>query len=98
MNDIKTIDPQEFRETGFLQEVNRQFMHPLGLAFSVIVDNETGQETLGPIWDYRDDPEGIRYGDDVDSSKAANVRALWVSKEESRLNRWGWMIQPVSGV
>src|ERR1035441_2858295 len=30
--DIKRIDPREFQNLGFLQEANRLFFHPLGLA------------------------------------------------------------------
>lgn len=58
----KRIDIKEFREKGFLQEVNRKFFHPLGLALEVIINDGTGEETLGGMWDYRDDPEGIFFG------------------------------------
>ena len=44
MSDVKFIDIKEFRELGFLQEINRQFLHPLGMALSVAVDTETGEE------------------------------------------------------
>jgi hypothetical protein len=66
---IKTIDIKEFRELGFLQEVNRCFFHPLGLALSVKV-NEDGTEQLDSVWDYREDPEGITFGTGmIDRSK-----------------------------
>lgn len=39
MSDIKRIDIAEFREIGFLQEVNRQFFHPLGLALEVVIED-----------------------------------------------------------
>lgn len=64
MSDLKPINYmpiKEFRETGFLQEVNRLFFHPRGLALEVMVE-EDGTERLGGIWDYRDDPEGIVFG------------------------------------
>lgn len=61
MSDIKRMDIKEFRESGLLAELNRAFLHPLGLALEVIVDEETGEEKLGGIWDYRDDPEGMLY-------------------------------------
>jgi len=70
---IKLIDIKEFREKGYLQELNRQFLHPLGLALEVIVNDETGEETLGGIWDYREDLEGIHYGLD-DPSFTSNER------------------------
>ena len=60
--DVKRIDIKEFREKGFLQEANRLFFHPLGLALEVIINEEDGSETLGGVWDYRDDPEGMFFG------------------------------------
>lgn len=35
---VKRIDIKEFREGGFLQEANRHFFHPLGLALETVVD------------------------------------------------------------
>ena len=61
MNKIKKMSISELREKGYLQELNRRFLHPLGLALEVIV-NDDGTEELGGIWDYRDDDEGIYYG------------------------------------
>lgn len=76
VRDIKRIKIAEFRKKGFLQEANRQFFHPLGLALEVAVDDVTGDEKLGGLWDYRDDPEGIVYGDgEIDASKIAEVAA-----------------------
>ena len=60
MGNIKRIDIKEFREKGYLQEVNRNFLHPLGLALEIVINND-GSEQLGGIWDYRDDKEGIYY-------------------------------------
>ena len=61
-NDIKRMDIAAFRSEGFLQEANRMFFHPLGLALEVHTD-ENGSETLGGVWDYRADPEGIYYAE-----------------------------------
>jgi len=84
MKDIKRIDIKEFREFGFLQEANRLFFHPLGLALEVEIDDD-GNEKLGGIWDYRDDPRGILFADGVlDSKKAANVSALREDKQPIR--------------
>ena len=69
---IKRIDIKEFREFGYLQEVNRQFFHPRGLALEVNVDND-GNESLGGIWDYRDDPQGIIYGFDESNNERLNI-------------------------
>jgi len=35
MSDVKHIDPKEFKELGFLQECNRLFFHPHGLALEL---------------------------------------------------------------
>lgn len=53
----KYMDLSEFVDSGYLQEVNRQFFHPHGLA---IVINKDGEDYsfLG-VWDARDDQEGI---------------------------------------
>lgn len=70
MEKIKKLDIKEFREKGYLQELNRRFLHPLGLALEIIIDNETKEESLGGIWDYREDKEGIYY----DISHSDNIR------------------------
>lgn len=35
-DDIKRIDAAEFQAEGYLQEVNRRFLHPLGLALEAV--------------------------------------------------------------
>lgn len=140
-DDIKYIDIAEFRETGFLQEANRQFFHPLGLALSVqtmaaeefeawldettekfLAAIEVGDlvmkedvrreikrlmldiggapgERLGPVWDYRDDPEGMMFdGPDnygLDPRKAANVDAEARRHTVARLALFGSNVQPI---
>lgn len=76
MTEVKRIDIADFREQGFLQEANRQFFHPHGLALEIVIE-EDGTECLGGIWDYRDDPEGILFGGEiaVDPGKVASVAA-----------------------
>lgn len=59
-DDIKRIDIKEFREAGYLQELNRRFLHPLGLALEIIRADD-GKETLGGIWDCRDSSGGMIY-------------------------------------
>lgn len=61
MGKIKRIDIKEFKEKGFLQEVNRLFFHPLGLALEVSTNAEDGTTSLSSVWDYRDDPDGMRF-------------------------------------
>lgn len=66
VEEIKRINIKEFRELGYLQELNRKFSHPLGLALEVLQD-ANGDETLGGIWDFREDLEGIHY--DINNSE-----------------------------
>lgn len=82
--EIKYMDIKEFRDGGFLQEANRMFFHPLGLALEVVIDG-AGKEVLGNIWDFRDDSEGLLYGDYViDKNKAIQVEELRLSKVKAR--------------
>ena len=97
MDNIKRIPIKEFREKGYLQEVNRLFFHQLGLALEVVVDEETGDERLGGVWDYRDDPEGIGFGGKcISKKKAQHVAALSESKRFVRETLYGDMIESVS--
>ena len=47
---------------GYCLRLTVQF-YTFGLALEVNVDNETGEVILGDLWDYRDDPEGMLYGE-----------------------------------
>lgn len=58
------MDIAEFRKLGLLQEVNRRFFHPIGLALAVNAakdDEPPIAETLAYIIDRRDDPEGFMF-------------------------------------
>lgn len=94
MSDVKKMTVKEFREQGYLQELNRQLLHPLGLALEIIV-NEDGSERFGEVWDSRDDPEGFRFGDDMlDSQKAGRIANEQLVKATYRKNKLGYVIQP----
>ena len=102
MSDIKRIDIKEFRERGYLQEANRQFFHPLGLALEVVTDKETGEESLGGVWDYRSDSEGMAYADSVllkddAKQKAENVKQEYEEKAKARKAELGYVVQPIEG-
>ena len=75
---IKRIDIKEFREKGYLQELNRRFLHPLGLALEISIDDD-GNEKLGGVWDYRNDKEGIYY----DISNADLERKIRFNEKKS---------------
>ena len=100
--DIKKMDVKTFRELGYLQELNRQFLHPLGLALEVVID-EFGNESFGGVWDYRDDKDGISYGlSDSDNSrkKRFSDKATFVESEKKRISETrnailGFDIEPI---
>jgi hypothetical protein len=96
----KYIDLEEFQALGFVQEINRLVLHPAGLALEVRVD-EDGRRTLGGVWDYRDDPEGVYYHESVLDAdavrKAATVRELAAAKCHAREDLLGDCIQPLPG-
>lgn len=82
-NKIKYLDITEFREMGLLAEVNRQFFHPLGLALEVI-KIEDGSWTLSGIWDYRDDPEGILYGEEEFPQDQCKKAKEFIAKQHKK--------------
>lgn len=90
---VKYIDIKEFRSEGYLQEINRQFLHPLGLALEVAI-GRNGKEKLSGIWDYRDDPEGLRYAKDIPSKEHVNNITSIVNKRKPiREKALGYWIQ-----
>jgi hypothetical protein len=142
--DIKRMDIREFRELGFLQEANRLFFHPHGLALEVTtvtderaivslslddramgtlnrviaaarargeltvsdddldhlqehVNTEVryapGDAYLSGVWDDRDDPEGVIFGDRSEEKivKAMNVAAERARHREVRTALFGFV-------
>ena len=85
---------KDFVDRGYLQEVNRRVLHPLGLALEVTEETD-GTCTLTGVWDCQDDPEGIAFGE-VDPVKAASVIAEEESRRPARETALGYWIQPVS--
>lgn len=95
-DDIKRINIKEFRERGYLQEVNRRFFHPLGMALEVVIEDD-GTWKLGGVWDYRDDPEGMIFAPDEPElfvRQAAEVQAEWDRMAATRVPALGYMVQP----
>lgn len=101
----KKLDLKEFVEKGFLQEANRLFFHPLGLAMSIEVD-DNGNYKLGDIWDYRDDPEGVIFdyknsdNERIEKAKekADNVNKLRLSKFRNKhilFGPWQSEVEPI---
>jgi hypothetical protein len=96
--DIKEMSVKEFVDFGLLHEVNRLVLHPVGVALSVNVDSEGTPVSFGIIWDYRDDPEGIAFGDDLLSlEKATRVLEAVLAKRGTRIKELGYVVQPFPG-
>jgi len=97
--EIKYLPIRELMSLGILQEVNRQFFHPLGLALEVTIsdDEEITEPYISGVWDYRDDPEGITYGENIiDRKKIERVYELYLAHAEERVKKFGWVVQPAS--
>lgn len=95
MADVKLMDINEFMAEGYLQEANRMFFHPLGLALQVTTEDD-GTAHLSGVWDYRDDSEGIYFEfDDKSVAKARNVEQKFAERRASRLKALGFVVQPV---
>jgi hypothetical protein len=90
---MKQMSIDEFRDLGLLQEINRKFLHPLGLAMFVAI-GAGAETTIGGIFDGRDDPEGFCFGG-VDAGKARRVDQLFTERSHARLAELGYVIQPV---
>lgn len=90
----KQADLREFVDFGYLQEANRQFFHPLGLALAVM-EHDDGSITLHAILDARDDPEGYVFDDGVlDREKTLRVWNEWDRFAEARVMLLGDVVQP----
>ncbi len=102
-SDIIRMDIKEFRSKGYLQELNRRFLHPLGLALESIVNEEDGSERLGGIWDYRNDPEGIYFdlkNSNVDKVNICKNKKMFIDSEFekrklARVKMFGNIIEPI---
>jgi hypothetical protein len=101
MAGIKRITAKEFQADGYLQELNRCFLHPLGMALEVIAE-DNGDLKFGEVWDYRDDPEGIAFHvsqlDKDFKEKARKVTEEIIEKYSTRREKLGYDIQPVDGI
>ena len=87
---------KKFRDIGLLQEVNRKFFHPLGLALEIKIERDKGEYWISGVRDYRQDPEGVRFGvDQLSEKKAEKVKALWQKKALRRKKILGYVVQPL---
>lgn len=97
---INKMSLKEFWEKGFLQEANRTFFHPLGLALELSFDDSGEPTHISGVWDYRHEPEGIIFSEDTLSTEEALRKKENVVEErgkhlQARLQLMGAQIQPV---
>lgn len=98
---MKKLDWQTLRDDGYLQEVNREFFHPHGLALAVELSDKDGDGNrtfLGLyVIDARDDPEGFNFADGDDlTEKASRLRRIADARREARMKGLGYWQQPCS--
>ena len=84
---LEKINIKEFREKGYLQEANRLFFHPLGLALVVRIKKD-GSEESDCIWDVRKDDTGImfsemEYSTDL-NDKSHHAKASFIAAEKNK--------------
>lgn len=94
---IRYIHPKEFHAFGYLQELNRRFLHPLGLALEVTTKNAE-VNGFGGVWDYRGDDDGIRYEGEYREAlaeKYTRVQQEWHRRKPARILKLRYMVQPV---
>lgn len=89
---MKEFSIRKFVEEGYLQEVNRQFFHPLGLALAVDVDNWKLSHII-----CTDDSEGIIFAPGmIDSKKAHRILKKQIDCCKRRFDEFGWDRQPLN--
>jgi hypothetical protein len=74
MSDVKHMDIKEFRELGYLQEANRLFFHPHGLALGVTTVDEDGDAKL--IEWIAGEVEGVLLDADCDADSHRTLAAM----------------------
>lgn len=91
------MDISDFIDQGYLQEANRQFFHPLGLALVVACDDEDPTKWwIHGVWDNREDPEGIAFAEGVISpEKAERILEQQEVRGDLREKHLGYVVQEV---
>lgn len=95
---MKLIELEEFVEHGYLQELNRQFLHPLGLALLVGEGRHGKMFSFGAM-DAREGDAGMTFTQDEwapdAEEKMKRVTSEQAAKMKRRMETLGFAIQPV---
>lgn len=90
----KTLSVNDFVRLGYLQELNRLFLHPLGLDLQVKLENNTLE--FSEIIDCRDNENGIIFNEGyLDIIKRENIEFEYNKKMLYRLKNLGYVIQEI---
>lgn len=99
------VPASELRNSGIIQEANRQFFHPLGLSLTLFKESDEGDEGLQVMGLSSDnDPEGSWFGPaeskahaDERLQKWEKVRFEWLKRQKLRPQFHG-SIEPISSL
>ena len=102
MKDYRFISAKEFYEKGYLQEVNRRFLHSVGLSLTV-EENKDGEWQYLGILDYRDEERPLSMlfhemnEDEIQEALAfeSSVNQEIVKRADSRIDILGGIIEPI---
>lgn len=99
---MKYLTIEELTDFGLLQEINRQFLHPLGYALEVTVVSSKDVQAICRIQDHTDDPEGVRFDEEylaenIDDfrQKYINYMEMMFCRQVIREQNLGFRIQPL---
>lgn len=99
----KITDPAHFlHESGLLYRINREILHPLGMALSIQLPDyaDPPTETITTqLCAFDDDEEGIIFDDEVMMKAQARetkfMTEVGQQKLDARQNKLGFVIQPL---
>lgn len=95
MSKARWMDLDEFRTAGYLQEVNRRFFHPLGLALAVETDDDGKVTGIAGVYDDRGDEEDWFFCDPgPDPEKVVFIDAELARRGPVRSQALGYVVQP----
>jgi hypothetical protein len=99
MGELKYVHAADLLlDTGLLFQINKDILHPLGLALSVNIDDKTGEKTLSQdLWDCRDDVDGLIYTDETFKDGSEKLEKFYtevgLDKLEKRREKLGYIVQ-----
>ena len=90
---MEYVEPKELLETGLVQEVNRHFFHPRGMALAVVVEDD-GTHSGIVVQDHRKEPGGMLFGPNgISDTKKAHAEQLLRKNLPERVRAIGGLIQ-----